>query len=90
MQIVEVVERKEEHVKRVVREEIVDPPALRRFDREYIFALGVPEEWLDAVMTATEDELDRVLPRLPQEAAERLLELVCGNPVPVPGLFGFI
>jgi mRNA-degrading endonuclease RelE of RelBE toxin-antitoxin system len=93
MQIVEVVERTEEHVKRVVREELVDPPAMRRFDREYIFALGVPEEWLDAVMTATEDELDRVLPRLPQEAAERLLELVCGIPVPIPekqsGDFGF-
>jgi superfamily I DNA/RNA helicase/mRNA-degrading endonuclease RelE of RelBE toxin-antitoxin system len=83
-QIVELVERTEERVKRIVREEIVEPPAFRRFERSYIHALGVPTEWLDAVMTATEADLTALLPRLPQEAAERLLELACGNPVPVP------
>jgi mRNA-degrading endonuclease RelE of RelBE toxin-antitoxin system len=83
-QIVEVLERTEEHVRRVVREEVVEPPIFRRFDRGYIHAQGVPAEWLDPVMNANESELDAMLPRLPQEAAERLLELACGNPVPVP------
>jgi superfamily I DNA/RNA helicase/mRNA-degrading endonuclease RelE of RelBE toxin-antitoxin system len=84
-QIVEVIERTEEHVRRIVRDEIVEPPAFRRYERSYLHALGVPEEWLDAVLHAVESELDTLLPRLPQEAAERLLELACGNPVPVPG-----
>ncbi len=83
-QIVEVLERTEEHVRRVVRQEVVEPPIFRRFDRSYIHALGVPAEWLDPVMNANESDLDAMLPRLPQEAAERLLELACGNPVPVP------
>jgi superfamily I DNA/RNA helicase/mRNA-degrading endonuclease RelE of RelBE toxin-antitoxin system len=83
-QIVEVLERTEEHVRRVVREEVVEPPVFRRFERDYILALGVPAEWLDAVMNASEADLDALLPQLPQEAAERLLELACGNPVPVP------
>src|SRR5207247_506655 len=29
-------------------------------------------------------DLDALLAQLPQEAAERLLELACGNPVPLP------
>lgn len=84
-QIVEIVERTEEYVRRIVRDEIVEPPVFRRFERGYLYALGVPEEWLDAVVNAVESDLDTLLPRLPQEAAERLLELACGNPVPVPG-----
>jgi mRNA-degrading endonuclease RelE of RelBE toxin-antitoxin system len=83
-QIVEVVERTEEHIRRVVREEVVEPPIFRKFEQNYIHALGVPNEWLDAVMNASEPDLDALLPRLPQEAAERLLDLACGNPVPVP------
>ena len=83
-QIVEVLERTEEHVRRIVREEIVDPPIFSKFDRHYIHALGVPAEWLDAAMNASEADLDALLPQLPQEAAERLLELACGNPVPLP------
>jgi superfamily I DNA/RNA helicase len=83
-QIVEVIERTEEHVRRIVREEVVEPPVFRRFEKSYIYALGVPEEWLESVMSVRESELEDLLPRLPQEAAERLLDLACGNPVPVP------
>jgi len=83
-QIVEVIERTEEHVRRIVREEVVEPPIFRRFEKSYIYALGVPEEWLESVLNVRESELENLLPRLPQEAAERLLDLACGNPVPVP------
>ena len=83
-QIVEVIERTEEHVRRIVRDEVVETPVFRRFERSYIYALGVPEEWLEPVLNVRESELEHLLPRLPQEAAERLLDLACGNPVPVP------
>src|SRR6516165_10005922 len=36
---------------------------------------GVPSEWLDEVRGATEDALFEIAERLPQEAAEALLEL---------------
>ena len=80
-QVVEIQERVEEVVKYVQREK---PLLFGHYDRDYLLALGVPEEWLDAVRHASEDELDELLARLPQEAAERLLKLACGEPVPRP------
>src|ERR1700735_1790322 len=62
----------------------MEPAIFRRFDRGYIHALGVPAEWLAPVIDGSGSDLDAMLPRLPQEAAERLLELACGDPVPVP------
>lgn len=82
VQVVEVTERVEEVVRRVTREE--EAPVFARFDPEYLLALGVPEAWLPAVRHVGESSVDEVLARLPQEAAERLLELACGQPVPVP------
>jgi len=80
-QVVEIQERVEEVVKYVPREK---PLLFGHYDHDYLLALGVPEEWLDAVRHASEDELDELLARLPQEAAERLLKLACGEPVPRP------
>ena len=80
-QLVEIQERVEEVVKYVPRE---TPLLFGHYDRDYLLALGVPEEWLDAVRHASEDALDELLARLPQEAAERLLKLACGEPVPRP------
>ena len=85
MQIVEVVERTEEVVRRIIREEIVSPPLFAKFDREYILALGVPSTWLDAVMVVSTDEgLLEFVSHLPEEAGERLLEIADGRPVPRP------
>lgn len=85
MQLVEVVERTEEVVRQVIREEVLNPPLFRNYEREYIVALGVPENWLDAVMAvSTDDGLLELVSHLPQEAGERLLELADGKPVPRP------
>jgi superfamily I DNA/RNA helicase len=45
---------------------------------------GVPSEWLDEVRGATEDALFEIAERLPQEAAEALLELATGGTPEVP------
>lgn len=51
---------------------------------EALLSWGVPEEWLDDVQSANEDELLRIAEHLPQEAAEALLELATGGmPTPV-------
>lgn len=82
VQVVEVTERVEEVVHRIARDE--EPAVFARFDPDYLLALGVPEAWLQAVRHVGESGIDDLLARLPQEAAERLLELACGQPVPVP------
>jgi len=85
MQIIEVIERTEEVVRKIVREELAMPPLFRNYERDYILALGVPPIWLDAVMAASsDDELLELVGHLPQEAGERLLELADGKPVPRP------
>ncbi len=81
-QIVEVVER--EVVKTIVREEQKDPPLFAGQDPDYLMALGVPAEWLDAVRQVDQTGLDKLIGRLPEEAMERLMELAVGNPVPRP------
>ena len=86
-QIVEMVEKVVEitkYITTVKPQGIVELPIFRRFERNYVHALGVPDEWLDAVMNTNETDLLALLPKLPQEAAERLLQLACGDPVPVP------
>ena len=81
VQVVEIEERVEEVVKYVPRE---TPLLFGHYESDYLLALGVPEEWLDVVRHASEDQLEALLDRLPQEAAERLLQLACGEPVPRP------
>jgi len=79
-QIVEVIERVEEVVRKVEKE----PPLFDSLEPDYLLALGVPSEWLDAVKIVTEGSLDSLMGHLPQEAAERLFRLACGEPVPRP------
>jgi hypothetical protein len=81
-QIVEVVER--EVVRTVIRDEQREPPLFARHDPDYLLALGIPPEWLDAVRQVDQDGLDKLIGRLPEEAMERLMELAVGNPVPRP------
>jgi len=82
MQVVEVQERVEEVVRQVVREE--EAAVFGRFEADYLLGLGVPQAWLPAVRHVGESGIEKLLEHLPQEAAERLLELACGQPVPLP------
>ncbi len=81
-QIVEVVERVEEIVRQVIRE--VEPPLLGQHSKDYLLALGVPVEWVDAVRACSESQLLELMTHLPQEVQERLLNLAAGNAVPLP------
>jgi mRNA-degrading endonuclease RelE of RelBE toxin-antitoxin system len=81
-QFVEVKERVEEVVRQVVREE--EPPVFRKYEKDYLLGLGVPPEWLDALRTVGESAFLDVLSDLPEEAAERLLDLAAGKAVPTP------
>jgi hypothetical protein len=49
-----------------------------------LLAYGVPTEWLGAVRGATEDTLFDIAERLPQEAAEALLNLATGTTPAMP------
>jgi len=71
------------HEVRVVEEE---PPVLARHEPEYLLALGVPPAWMDAVRSATQDALLQIAAELPEDVAERILDLAVGNPVPRPAL----
>lgn len=87
-QIVEIRETVREITK--VIEKQVKPPVFGRFEADYLFALGIPTEWLDAVRQVSEDNLDALIGHLPDEAVERLLDLAAGKlvprPVPVKGV----
>lgn len=83
-QFVEVKERIEEVVRHVVRDQESEPPIFAKYEADYLLALGVPSEWLDAVRTIGESAFDKICDHLPAEAAERLLKLACGEPVPRP------
>ncbi len=64
-------------------------PAKRLFTDtpEWVFlSYGVPPEWMDDVRAATEDSLFDVAEHLPREAAELLLNLATGAPLPPLGL----
>ena len=79
-QIVEVVET--EVVRTIVRAQ--EPPLFAQHEPDYLLALGVPPEWLDAVRQVDQEGLEKLIGRLPEEAIERLMELAVGNPVPRP------
>jgi superfamily I DNA/RNA helicase len=81
-QIVEIRETVREITK--VIEKQVNPPLFGGFEADYLFALGIPTEWLDAVRQVSEDNLDALIGHLPDEAVERLLDLAAGKPVPRP------
>jgi superfamily I DNA/RNA helicase/mRNA-degrading endonuclease RelE of RelBE toxin-antitoxin system len=81
---VEIEERIEEIVKRVVREESVKPPLFAQYENGYLQKLGVPTQWLEPIRYITEDNIDELDDHIPQEALERLYNLAAGVPVPVP------
>ena len=83
-QIVEVKERIEEVVRQIVREEVKEATLFAKYEPSYLLALGVPAPWLDAVRVVGESGLDKVFGHLPAEAAERLLQLACGEPIARP------
>ena len=69
----------------VVYDEYRKPPLFDRYDNEYLMLLGVPEDYLDAVKVADEDQfLDSLVGILPAEAAENLLNLAAGGVIPTP------
>ncbi len=57
----------------------VRPPIFAGKSDEELLGYGVPSEWLDDVRKADEDTLLGLAERLPQEAAEALLELAIGG-----------
>ena len=70
-QFVEIRERVEDIVvTRVVEQEISSKPIFEKHTREYLALHGVPEEWLDDVMSVTdEDQLLDLVTHLPTERA---------------------
>lgn len=52
------------------------PPLFQALPREDIEGVGVPPEWVDAVLNATEDSIFDLADHLPAEAIEALLEYV--------------
>jgi hypothetical protein len=64
---------------RVVPQETVRPGLLAGETPEYLLSLGVPESFIDLVRSVNEDRLLELLPRLPEEAGEALLNLATGN-----------
>ena len=65
-QIVEIRETVREVTK--VIEKQINPPLFGEFQAEYLLALGVPTEWLDAVRQISEDNFDALIGHLPDEA----------------------
>jgi len=84
MQMVEVRERVEEVVKRIVVPEVVqeaptEPPLFADLDDETLLAYGVPPEWLADARSVTESGLFDLAEHLPAEAANALLALAVGD-----------
>jgi mRNA-degrading endonuclease RelE of RelBE toxin-antitoxin system len=62
------------------------PPLFRNISDEELLCYGVPEEWLEDVRLATEDNILSLVEHLPAEAAEALLELAVGETPTIPEL----
>lgn len=80
-QFVEIIERVEEVVHRVHKTEYEEPPILKHLGAGYMWSLGVPREWTDAVLTATDSNILEILSHLPEEVQGPLLDAASGNPV---------
>jgi len=64
-------------------EETVHHP-LENFNKDDLLEYGVPEEWIEKLLSADEEDLLEIAERLPQEASEAVLNLATGNnPQPV-------
>jgi hypothetical protein len=86
LQIVEAAEETEE----AIREEVAgraEPQLFSpdRFEDAYLLSLSVPESWLPTIrLLRDEDQLLQIAEKLPQEVAERLLNLAAGEVVAPP------
>ena len=61
------------------------PPILADHEDDYLLSLGVPEPWLPTLRKVIdEDQLFQVCEKLPQDVAERLLDLAAGVLVTPP------
>jgi hypothetical protein len=87
-QLVELVERVEAVPAPVIVTAAPAPPVksplFTEIADETLLGYGVPPEWLAAVRRATEDTLFEIAERLPEEAAEALLELATGSTPEIP------
>lgn len=83
-QMIEIKEVVEEVVQQVIKKVEHEPPLFERFEPDYLLALGVPVEWLDAVRYVGQEGLIQLIDHLPQEAVESLIRLAEGQPVPRP------
>ena len=54
-------------------------PVFQNLDKEKLLSIGVPEDWVDDVLSADEEAFFRIANHLPQEAAEILLEVAGGD-----------
>ncbi len=82
MQMVEVRERVENVVKRVVVAEAIETaerPLFAHLDEAALLAYGVPLEWVPDAQAATESSLFDLAEHLPAEAADALLTLAVGE-----------
>lgn len=78
--------KSEERIQEVIKQVEVSkgPAVFKRFEGEYLLALGVPPGWLQAVQQMTANEFLDFSDELPDEAAEHLMMLVEGQFVPTP------
>lgn len=84
IQIVEVKEKIEEVIRYVQKTIEKESALFEKYSNDYLLALGVPSEWIDVVKQVGESGFDKLIDHLPQEAVESLMELACGNLVPIP------
>ena len=55
------------------------PAIFSDLDYDQLLSIGVPEDWIDDVLSSDEEKFLRVADHLPQEAAEILLEVASGD-----------
>lgn len=82
-QWVEIRERTEEIlIRKPVEAPLTEPESPRLFNRisrANLLQYGIPEEWLDSVLEATEETILELADHLPAEAAEAVLDLAVGR-----------
>jgi superfamily I DNA/RNA helicase/mRNA-degrading endonuclease RelE of RelBE toxin-antitoxin system len=85
-QLVEIRQKIEEVIVTKTKTALPQPklPLFSAIPPDELLSYGIPPEWLADVHTATEDTLFDIADRLPQEAAEALLELATGGKPQLP------
>ena len=74
-QITEIKEVVEEVVRTIYKDIEKEAALFAGFEDDYLSALGVPAEWLDAVKIVGESGFVKLIDSLPQEASEHLMKL---------------